>query len=99
VGRKGVLPWREKGEAMEAERVLDEAITRLTKLREETGAVHEAYRQRLAGDLRDSGEMADNERKLADMDIRIAALNDAIETVGELRWILLQEIPYGTRDS
>jgi hypothetical protein len=84
---------------MEAERALDEAIKRLTDLREETGAVHESHRRRLADDLRDSGEMAENERKLADMDIRIAALNDAIETVGELRWILLQEIPYGTRDS
>ncbi len=76
---------------MQAERALDEAIKRLTDLREETGAVHEAYRQRLAGDLRDSGEMAENERRLSDMDIRIAALNDAIETVGELRWASLQE--------
>lgn len=84
---------------MEAERILDEAIKRLTELREETGSAHEAYRQRLAEDLRDSGEMAENERKLSDMDIRIAALNDAIETVGELRWTLLQEAPRGTGDS
>ncbi len=84
---------------MEAERALDEAIKRLTDLREGTGAVHESHRRRLADDLRDSGEMADNERKLADMDIRIAALNDAIETVGELRWVLLQETLPATGDS
>jgi len=35
--------------------------------------------------------MAENERKLSDLDIRLAALNDAIEAVGELRWGLLQE--------
>ncbi len=84
---------------MEAGQVLDEAIKRLTDLREQTGAAHEAYRQRLANDLRDSGDMAENERKLSDMDIRLAALNDAIETVGELRWALLQETRRGTWDS
>jgi signal transduction histidine kinase len=41
---------------MEARRVLDEAIKRLTELHEQTGAAREAYRQRLANDLQDSGE-------------------------------------------
>ena len=84
---------------MEAERVLDGAIERLVGLREGTGAAHERQRRRLADDLRDSGDMAENERKLSDLDIRIAALNDAIETVGELRWTLLQEAPRGTGGS
>jgi hypothetical protein len=73
------------------EATLDRAIGRIVKLREETRAVHESHRRWLAGDLRDSGDMAENERKLSDLDIRLAALNDAIEAVGELRWGLLQE--------
>jgi hypothetical protein len=43
--------------------------------------------------------MAENERKLSEPDIRLAALNDAIETVGELRWALLQETRRGTENS
>ncbi len=75
---------------MEAEQVLNEALDRLTGLREKTNLVYENRRQRLTNDLRDSGELADNERELSDLDIRLAALNDAIEVVSELRWTLLQ---------
>jgi hypothetical protein len=75
---------------VEAEQVLNEALDRLTGLREKTNLVYENRRQRLTNDLRDSGELADNERELSDLDIRLAALNDAIEVVSELRWTLLQ---------
>ncbi len=75
---------------MEAEQALNEALDRLTGLREKTNLVYENRRQRLTNDLRDSGELADNERELSDLDIRLAALNDAIEVVSELRWTLLQ---------
>jgi hypothetical protein len=75
---------------VEAEQALNEALDRLTGLREKTNLVYENRRQRLTNDLRDSGELADNERELSDLDIRLAALNDAIEVVSELRWTLLQ---------
>ncbi len=43
--------------------------------------------------------MAENERRLSDMDIRLAGLGDAMEAVGELRWALLQEAPSGTNQA
>ena len=75
---------------MEAEQVLNRAIDSLAELREPTSRAHEARRQRLVDDLRESGELQENERELSELDIRLAALNDAIEAVGELRWTLLR---------